>query len=301
MLFSYYFSDLPEPLPTRGSCRDIDRRVQVCVPEFQAQGLFGYTGWDAATAYRYKCRTCPQFRHEIGFCFGKGQFTDGFEEKTVFHVRVKNTAELDEATRRMPNARQIFVFSGRKFDFSPMERLTTLEYAVLHMGRGDRLWDMSHTPHLKTLEISLGSAPPDLRELSRSAGLEHLLLSTLVSQINLTVLPDLDFLAGLQSLRTLVLAGVTHEARSIDPLLALPRLTRAWLSPNLFPTEDYARFEALRFKLYEEYGLFRNDDYECALGIGRHPFRSEKARAAFLAEYHALMAACSPELSDRPH
>ena len=31
------------------------------------------------------------------------------------------------------------------------------------------------------------------------------------------------------------------------------------ISPNLFPTECYAKFEAKRFKLSEEYGIYCED------------------------------------------
>ncbi len=37
----------------------------------------------------------------------------------------------------------------------------------------------------------------------------------------------------------------------------------------MFPTEEYAKFDAKEFKIYVEYGLYESKDYTFLLGIGK--------------------------------
>ncbi len=189
----------------------------------------------------------------------------------------------------MPYAKSIFLIQGRNIDLSPIEELNTLESIQFDIGSKDVLWDMSKTPKLRVLEIWMGKTPASLDMLSKAHSVEYLNLQAFVSQTSATILPSFDFLKGMVSLKGVVLGAVTNASKSMDALIELPRIERLWLSPNLFPTEEYAKFEARKFQIYSQYGIFENGDFSCPLGMGKRPFQSEKSKEKFLSEYHSLM------------
>ncbi|MGN0804256.1 MAG: hypothetical protein ACI4MS_02625 [Candidatus Coproplasma sp.] len=271
-------------------CEYEDRQIVNCTEEFLNLGFLSSGRWDMGAEYNYKCKTCPYFRHDAGYYFGKGQYSNNFEQKEKFDIDVKTTEELAEVVKHMPNAKALLLGNGRDTDLSPIENLKGLEYARLDLGSKNVLWDMSKTPNLKILQICFGISPPLLDMLSKASSVEYLYFYHNTSQINPTVLPSFDFFDGMKSLKHLVLSGITNLSRKIDALIELPRLEKLWVSPNLFPMEDYAKFEAKKFKIFSEYGIFENNgDYVHPLGIGTREFKTEKAKAKFLVEYHLLM------------
>jgi hypothetical protein len=54
--------------------------------------------------------------------------------------------------------------------------------------------------------------------------------------------------------------------------------------------QDFAKFEALKFKIFEEYGIFQNGDFSCPLGKGERIFRSEKSKEVFKQKYYDIMS-----------
>lgn len=58
----------------------------------------------------------------------------------------------------------------------------------------------------------------------------------------------------------------------------------------MFVSLTYGKFEALKFKIYDEYGIYKNgDDYMRPLGKGGRLFHSTKSKEKFEEEYRALM------------
>ncbi len=296
MMLTDYFPNLKDKIPYINQFEDLfcifeEREEVKCTDEFYKKGFFKDLVWDKAAEYQYKCNACPYFKHDIGFYFGNDNYSDSFEEKTAFCLNVKTSAELSNVVRYMPNARKVFFLNhGKNFDFSPIETLHDIECVQVYLGTHDILWNMNKTPNIRVLEINMGASPPSLEPLAMASCVEYLSLTVLISQINNTVLPSFDFFAGMKNLKGLVLSGTTNASRSIDALIALPHLERLWVSPNLFSTEEYAKFEAKRFKVYDEYGIFENDDFGCPLGIGKRQFRSEQSKQKFSSEYKMLMS-----------
>ena len=76
------------------------------------------------------------------------------------------------------------------------------------------------------------------------------------------------------SLDSLVISGVTTQDNNIDDLINIPNLKRLWISPDIYLAEDYAKFEALKFKIYDEYDNSELSKYEEELYgfyISNHP------------------------------
>ncbi len=294
MLLTDYFEEIKGKVPYIDRFEDIfcsfEQKEEIkCREEFFEQGFCKNSNWDLGAEYRYKCHTCRYFHHDIGFYFGDGVYSNDFDSKDTFFIKVKTSNELAQVVKHMPNAKSVFLIQGRNFDLSPIEELTTLESIQFDIGSKDVLWDMSKTPNLRVLEIWMGKTPAPLDMLSKAHSVEYFNLQAFVSQTSATVLPSFDFFKGMVNLKGVVLAAVTNASKNIDALIELTRIERLWVSPNLFPTEEYAKFEARKFKIYNQFGIFGNNDFSCPFGIGKRQFQSEKSKERFLCEYKSLM------------
>ena len=153
---------------------------------------------------------------------------------------------------------------------------------------------MKKTPKLDVMEITLGANAPEISGIKKSKSLRHLCLNIHTSQINNTVIPSFSFLKEMTNLDSLVISGVKAQDDNIDDLINIPSLKRLWISPNIYSTEDYARFEALKFKIYDEYGIYSRDkdvsiEDVIPLGKGKRRFKSESAMEKFIVQYKKLM------------
>ena len=97
-------------------------------------------------------------------------------------------------------------------------------------------------------------------------------------------------LTKLPNLKELALECAMCSDGNIDNLINIPNFEKLWISPHTFETEQFAKFEALKFKIYDEYGIYKNgDDYVRPLGKGGRTFRSEKEKIAYQEEYAKMM------------
>ena len=64
---------------------------------------------------------------------------------------------------------------------------------------------------------------------------------------------------------------------------------------GIYSTEDFAKFEALKFKIYDEYGIYESHEEEPTiedirpLGKGKRYFKSEKSKEKFILKYKNMM------------
>ena len=277
-------------------CSPKDREIVNCTKEFYNQGFFKDLMWDKYAEYSYKCKDCPHFKHDIGFYFGDGHYTNDFSTKDTFVISVKNTEELNLVVENLPtNTKTIWIGSTNPIDYSALEKLTRLQTVCIGLGAKDILWDMQKTPNLDVLEIQLGANAPEITEITKAKNLRHLCLNIHTSQINNTVIPTFSFLKEMPRLDSLIISGVATQDNNIDDLINIPNLKRLWISPHIYSTEDYAKFEALKFKIYDEYGIYENDKEEATiedirpLGRGKRYFKSEKSKEKFISQYKSLM------------
>ena len=94
----------------------------------------------------------------------------------------------------------------------------------------------------------------------------------------------------MQSMFVSLTYGKRENNVYLKDCINIPNLEKLWISPHTFETEQFAKFEALKFKIYDEYGIYKNgDDYIRPLGKGGRTFRSEKAKIAYQEEYAKMM------------
>ncbi len=277
-------------------CSPEDRDIVNCTKEFLNQGFLKDSIWDKYAEYSYKCKDCPYFKHDIGFYFGDGHYTNDFSTKETFVISVKNTEELNIVVENLPtNTKTIWIGSTKPINYSALEKLPQLQTVSIGLGAKDILWDMQKTPNLDVLEIQLGANAPEIIEIKKAKNLRHLCLNIHTSQINKTVIPTFSFLKEMPHLDSLVISGVTTQDNNIEDLINIPNLKRLWISPDIYSTEDYAKFEALKFKIYDEYGIYEYDKEEATiedirpLGRGKRYFKSEKSKEKFIVQYKSLM------------
>ena len=277
-------------------CSPEDREIVNCTKDFLEQGFLKDLRWDEYAQYTHKCKNCPYFKHDIGFYFGNGNFSDEFSTKEIFEIRIKSTEELNFVVERMPiSAKTLWIGSDKPINYSALEKLTQLQTVCIELKSKDTLWDMEKTPNLDVLEIELGSNPPEIAKLGKSKSLRHLCLNVHISQISNTLIPTFSFLKEMPKLDSLVISGVRAQDNNIDDLISIPNLQRLWISPDIYSTEDYAKFESLKFKIFNEYGIFEYDKEESTiedirpLGKGKRYFKTEAAKEKFIAQYKNLM------------
>lgn len=277
-------------------CSPEDREIVNCTEEFFNQGFFKDLVWDKYAEYLYKCKDCPYFKHDIGFYFGDNHFTNQFSNKEIFVITVKNTEELNFIVEHLPsNTKALWIGSTKPVDYSALEKLTQLQTVHLGLRAKDILWNMEKTPNLDVLEIQLGANAPEIKGIKKAKNLRHLCLNIHTSQVNHTVIPTFSFLKEIPNLDSLVISGVTAQDNNIDDLINIPNLKRLWISPDIYTTEDYAKFETLKFKIYNEYGIYEYDKYDASiedirpLGKGKRYFKTEKSKENFIMQYKKLM------------
>ena len=277
-------------------CSFKNRESINCTEEFHNQGFFKNSTWDCYAEYLYKCKDCPYFKHDIGFYFGDNHYTNDFSNKKIFVIKIRNTEELNLVVENLPDmTKAIWIRANKPINYSALEKLTKLQTVYMELTSKDILWNMDKTPNLDVLEIELGSNAPELSKISKGKSLRHLCLNTHISQTNNTIIPTLSFLKEMPNLDSLVISGVATQDNNIDDLINIPNLKRLWISPDIYSTEDFAKFEALKFKIYDEYGIYESHEEEPTiedirpLGKGKRYFKSEKSKEKFILKYKNMM------------
>ncbi len=275
------------------TCSFENREEIGCTNEFYNQGFLKDLVWDTYAEYRYKCRNCHYFKHDIGYYYGDKKFTDNFSEKEIFMIAVKNTEDLDNAIKLLPkHTKALWLSSMGSIDYSSIADLPKLETVFIDISKNIALWDMSKTPNLQVLELNVGTIVPDLSGLKNAKSLRHFGLITHISQINKSIIPSFNIFKAIPVLDSLTLSGITSTDNHIDDLIAIPNLKRLWISPNIFSVEEYAKFESLKFKISDEYGIFSFNEEEneyYPFGNGKHRIKSKNAKERFAKEYKSLM------------
>ena len=193
------------------------------------------------------------------------------------------------------DAKTLWIGGTNAINYFALEKLTQLQTVCIGLKAKDILWDIEKTPNLDVLEIELGANAPELTEIKKAKRLRHLCLNIHISQTNNTVIPTFSFLQEMPKLDSLIISGVTTQDNNIDDLINIPSLKRLWISPDIYPTEDYAKFEALKFKIFDEYGIYEYDSEDVTikdirpLGKGKRYFLSEESKEKFISHYKNLM------------
>ena len=265
-----------------------------CTETFFNSGFLKNSVWDRYAEYKLLCKECPHYTHNIGIYFGNGHTTDNIQEKDTVWCRckIKSREELQEALSFFPkNTKAIFFDDIRMDSLNELEAFPDLECVLI--GYAQKLihfWDFPKTPKFKVLEYVANTHLTDLSELAHAKSLEYFGIEAPVSRVNLTYVDSFAPLKRIPSLKEVSLSSVMCTDNNIDNLIDIPNLEKLWISPHTFSTEDFAKFEARKFKIYEEYGIYQNsDDYVRPLGKGGRCFRSDTAKEKFSQEYQQML------------
>ncbi len=118
MLLTAYFEELEGKVPYINRFEDIfcsfEQKEEIkCTEEFYEQGFCKDLNWNLGAEYQYKCHACPYFHHNLGFYFGEGVYSNDFDSKASFFIKVKTSNELAQVVKHMPHAKSVFLSKGR--------------------------------------------------------------------------------------------------------------------------------------------------------------------------------------------
>jgi hypothetical protein len=164
----------------------------------------------------------------------------------VLWFQSKVTQEMFEAACAMPGLEGLYIKWSGITSLAPLAGHATL--AHLHVGSAPSatgLQALGRMPALVDLEIHNVRAAADLAFLAGMENLRSLGIAGDSNSIKPLKLPTLAPLAALQSLEKLSLTTLRVEDGSLAPLAGLPKL--AWLDLcNAFPMEEVARLAGQR-------------------------------------------------------
>lgn len=237
-----------------------------------------------------KCGDCIFATDRRGVYYGKQTFSNGFENQEYISMKIQSQDELESVCKRISrNVRGITV-RGAFLDGSPFEKFKNLEFIVLSDQRIRCFWDISKNPELRIITVYGNHHLLSLDGLEKAEKLECIQLLTNASGLSTIKIDSMAPLSGLKNLREVILSGIEPLDHNIDYLISLPNLQYLWVSPNVFPTECYAKFEAKKFMLSEEFGIYCYDGEDVyPYGKGKRVLHNAEQKNKYLHQYMKLL------------
>lgn len=271
-----------------GTCTEENRLHQGCpgfspLPDSDDLGVF--------LDGEKQCGRCPYRTDRLGIYTKERGLSMGFEHRDYVMLSANTDAEFASVLRQVsPDVKGLFL-RARFSDPTPLQRFTRLEFLHMENQRISRFWDLSVHPHLCVLSLYGSDHLRSIDGIEGATSLECLQILTTFSRMSNFKIESLKPLASLPSLREVILSGTEPTDHDIGPLISLPSLSYLWISPNVFPMEAYAKFEAMRFRLSKEYGIYSDEDPEAIFpyGKGKRILKNEMQKNTYLKRYYAAM------------
>jgi len=285
----------PDSYITEAYICDYDTREKIgCTERFHEMGFFKNGCWDYYAQYQTLCKKCSYFTHSIGIYFGNGNHTDNIQMKEIVicHCKISTQEQFSLFISTISKSTKVLVFNDIRIDnLALLKDLRELECVLIsYCPKLNSFWDFYGTPCLKVLQYTGNRHFIDVAQIGQAKNLEYFEIDVLTSQSNLNYIQSFEPLTKLKKLKEVVLRGTMCLDNNIDYLINIANLEKLWISPNTFSVEDFAKFESLKFKIFEEYGIFQNGDFSCPLGKGERIFRSEKAKEKFKQKYYDILS-----------
>ena len=264
-----------------------------CTKLFHEFGFYKNGRWDEYGKYQSLCKKCDYFIHAVGIYFGNGNYTDDIQTKeTVFCFRISTEEELLQLVSTISKSTKVLVLNDVRVDhLIALNDLRELQCVLIgYCPQLKSFWNFKNTPNLKVFRYVGNKHLLDITQIGEASNLEYFEIDIPTSQTNSIYVQSFEPLTKLKKLKEVVLRGTTCLDNNIDHLINISKLEKLWISPNTFSLQDFAKFESLKFKIFEEYGIFQNGDFSCPLGKGERIFRSEKAKEAFKQKYYDMMS-----------
>lgn len=275
-----------------GTCYSESRAALHCSGvEISCEQGNEYSYLDVVLDGHKKCGNCPHLSERQGFYYGKGEYSADFglqEYVTINNVRSQE--EFKSVCENVNSKVRGMVIRAAISDAAILERFNDLEFVTLENQRISCFWDVSHTPKLKCLTIWNNRHLKSLNGLENAQNLECLQFYSSFSDVNIKKIDSLKPISKLPNLKEIVLSAIEPTDHNIEYLIRLPKLDYLWISPNVFPIECYAEFEAKRFKLSEEYGIYHEDEDDIfPYGKGKRIMHTSEQKKKYLKQYNELM------------
>ena len=247
------------------------------------------------------CSKCVYGNKKIGICAiqpqtkAKFHFSNNFSKQKEYLIQCKKQADAEYIISYMnPNAEKICSHHGEVEDFSFLGKFEYLSDLRLSSSRATHLsWNMSKTPRLTSLSIE-GKYLFDISAIQNAKALRIFEFTIATSRTDRQNIQSLSTLSSLPLLERVEIQGASIADENIDHLIAIPNLQSVFISPNTYKLEDFAKFEAQKFKIGQEYGVYREDDeYLYCYGKDVRPLTIPKEKTMkiqeYLNKYYALM------------
>lgn len=237
------------------------------------------------------CGECSYCIERQGFYYGKNKFSENFENQEFVTLnKIRTQEEFESVCKRISSRIKGIVIRGAVSDASPLECFKSLEFVVFEGQRMTKFWDTSQNPKLRILTVWVNKNLKSLSGIERAENLECLQFYTSFSDVSVHKIDSLEPLSKLEKLKEIIISATEPIDHNIDYLINLPNLDYLWISPNLFATECYAKFEAKKFKLSDEYGIYcEESDDIYPYGKGKRTMHTAEQKQRYLAEYSKLL------------
>lgn len=253
------------------------------------------TSWDEY------CSKCLLGNQNIGICgFGQSfqkNISTRFEEKTEYLIQCKTQKQLMQIVPLInPNAESIDFGWGQIEDFSFLENFGKLKYIAFNSSRVHNIqWDVSKTPRLEQLVV-MGRQLSDLSQLRHALNLRSFRFLIETSRMDRQNITSLEPISQLPNLEEVEIQGARLVDENIEHLITIPKLKKLFVSPDMYNMESFAKFEAEKFIINEEYGVYCNkENDDCVWGYGndltrlRIPKKNPEKIRSYLTQYYDLM------------
>ncbi len=244
-----------------------------------------------------QCRECEFITERQGFYYGKGVFSESFETKEYVTLnKIGTQEEFERVCGIISRDVKGIVIRGAVSDPTVLEDFEKLEFVSFEGHRFERFWNTANNPELRIINVWSNKHLKSLDGLEGAEKLEFIQFLTGTSDIAIHRFESLKPLSELPELKEVILSGNAPSDCNIDYLIGLPKLDYVWLSPNLFPIEEYAKFEARKFKIYDEYGIYLHKEYKDGsydiwpFGKGKRTMHTLEQKQRYLEYYRELLA-----------
>ena len=237
------------------------------------------------------CGECEFCTERQGFYYGKNHFSENFEDQEFVTLnKIRTQEEFEEVCKRIFNGVKGLVIRGAVADASPLERFEKLEFVVFEDQRLAQFWNTSKNPKLRMITVWVNKHLKSLCGLEGAVNLECLQLYVTFSDCAIHKLQSLAPISKLENLKEVVISATEPIDHNIDYLIDLPGLEYLWISPNVFPMESYAKFEAKKFRLSDEYGIYcEESDDIYPYGKGKRVMHTLEQKKRYLTQYYKLL------------
>ena len=277
-LFEYFYQTCTDESKNKINCRG----VELCND---------YSWIDVILDGEKTCRECEFRTERHGFYYGKNEYSATFEKQEFVTLsKIRTQEEFEDVCKRISPDVKGLMIHGAVLDASPLEKFASLEFVTFESQRIVQLWNISKTPNLRMLTIWMNKNLKSLSGLEDATNLECLQLYTSFSDVAVHKIASFAPISNLKKLKEVIVSATEPLDHNIDYLINLPSLEYLWVSPNLFPTESYAKFESQKFKLSDEYGIYceENDDIY-PYGKGKRVVHTVEHKKRYLSEYNELL------------